>query len=238
MEYPKRSMHGDAGEYLMAYTFTKLFGWPCRLYGVDIGVDGETEVMNAAGKSDGDIIKIQVKSFDTMRGTLFSVYVDERHIQYWKRFCLPVIVCAVDLSTEKVYWKQITATEAYATTGESKKVTFDLTKDELTHASKIQLERLVLPEDAKSLEPLMAELMEKSKRIQQDIHHYDYEGIDATLAYCKELEQIITKIEPIVLHFPWRLSAAGYGALRSIKHNVRITQNNANHDFVSMANGG
>ncbi|HBP6016940.1 DUF4365 domain-containing protein [Pseudomonas sp. GD04087] len=238
MEYPKRSRHGDAGEYLMAYTFTKLFGWPCRLYGVDIGVDGETEVMDANGKSDGDIIKIQVKSFSAMQGTDFSVYVDERHIQYWKRFCLPVIVCAVDLSTEKVYWKQITATEAYATTGESKKVTFDLAKDELTAASKAALERLVLPDETKQLEPLMAELMEKSKRIEQDLHHFDYDAIESTLEHCRGMNKLISQIETIVTHFPWRLSAAGYGALWAIKQNVRITQNDADHEHAMMVNGG
>jgi hypothetical protein len=238
VEYPKRSRHGDAGEYLMAYTFTKLFGWPCRLYGVDIGVDGETEVMDADGKSDGDIIKIQVKSFSAIQGTDFSVYVDERHIQYWKRFCLPVIVCAVDLSTEKVYWKQITATEAYATTGESKKVTFDLAKDELTAASKAALERLVLPDETKQLEPLMTELIEKSKRIERDLYHYDYDAIEATLEHCRGMDRLIGKIEQIVTHFPWRLSAAGYGALRAIKQNVCITQNNANHEHATMVNGG
>lgn len=238
MEYPKRSRHGDAGEYLMAYTFTKLFGWPCRLYGVDIGVDGETEVLRADGTSDGDIIKIQVKSFSEMKGPAYAVYVDDRHIQYWKRFCLPVIVCAVDLSTEKVYWKQITASDAYSTSGASKKVVFELSKDELTVISKAALERLVIPEGSKQLEPLLLELMDKAKRFEGNIHHYDYDGIDKTRDECRKLKLLIAQIEQIVAHFPWRMSAVGYGALRSISLNVARAQTGAEHDFACMVNGG
>ncbi|MGQ5675295.1 DUF4365 domain-containing protein, partial [Lacticaseibacillus paracasei] len=64
MEYPKKSVNGDAGEYLVAYTITKLFGWPCRLFGVDIGVDAELEILDDEARSTGDVIKIQVKAFD------------------------------------------------------------------------------------------------------------------------------------------------------------------------------
>lgn len=37
MEYPKKSAHGDASEYFLAYTVTHLFDWPCRLVYVSLG---------------------------------------------------------------------------------------------------------------------------------------------------------------------------------------------------------
>jgi hypothetical protein len=60
----------------------------------------------------GDIIKIHIKTFEALKGARASVYVNDRHIGYWKRFCVPVILCCVDLSRKQVYWKQITVTES------------------------------------------------------------------------------------------------------------------------------
>jgi hypothetical protein len=64
MEYQKRSKNGDAEEYFVAYSATKLLGWRCRLYEVDIDIDGEMEVLANAGDSTGDVIKPQIKTFD------------------------------------------------------------------------------------------------------------------------------------------------------------------------------
>jgi hypothetical protein len=48
VEYPKRSRNGDAGELLVAFTTNRVFGWPCRLLDIDIGVDAELEIMEDA----------------------------------------------------------------------------------------------------------------------------------------------------------------------------------------------
>jgi Domain of unknown function (DUF4365) len=140
MEYQKRSKNGDGGEYFVAYSVTQLLGWPCRLYAVDIGVDGETEVLDNAGRSTGDVIKLQIKTFDRITAEVAAnVYTDEKHISHWKKFCLPVIICCVDLAAEKIYWRQITTTEAFASGGVSMRVglTLRITCTELAHLAQI-----------------------------------------------------------------------------------------------------
>lgn len=65
-EYKKRSVNGNAGEYLAAYQFTKILQWPYRMLDIDIGVDGEIEILDSAGISTSDVIKVQVKTFNSI----------------------------------------------------------------------------------------------------------------------------------------------------------------------------
>ena len=175
IEYQKRSANGDAGEYFAVHKITKVLGWPCRLYGVDLGVDAELEILDADGISHGDIIKVQIKAIEPDAGKenapVLSVYVDERHIAYWQQFCLPVIVCCVDLSAEQVYWKQITATEAFRSRGDSRKVSFDRQLDLVSSAMKPDLERLVHPAESKEIQSLFQELHRRYKALPKEGLH-------------------------------------------------------------------
>lgn len=240
MEYPKKSVNGDAGEYLVAYTITKLFGWPCRLFGVDIGVDAELEILDDEARSTGDVIKIQVKAFDRISSTESKgIYVDDRHINYWKRFCLPVIVCCVDLATEKIYWKQILATEAYQSGGASKKISIDLTTDELVGASKDALQSLATPEASKQIEQLFWDLRDRYENLdgQGTPFCVDGETYDAIEKECEAIDAVIAKIENLILHFPWRVGAVDLQTLAAIKRNVQIMRNNTAHSFSIGING-
>lgn len=239
MEYPKRSINGDAGEYLVAYRITKLFGWPCRLYGVDLGVDAEIEIIDDASSSTGDIIKVQIKSFDSISSSdAKSVYVSDRHINYWKRFCLPVIVCCVDLKSEKIYWKQVTATEAYASSGESKKVSFNLTQDELEISVKDKLNRLVAPDNSKRIASLFDELDTIRKELPTPGTQYsDHESINKAERLCDELTKKVKEIEGLIIHFPWRISTLDLRKLDSIKKRVNRIENNISYSHNSDLNG-
>lgn len=231
MEYPKRSINGDAGEYLVAHKITRLLEWPCRLYGVDLGVDAETEVMDENGQSTGDIIKIQIKSFDSISSTdATAVYVEDRHIEYWKRFCLPVIICCVDLSKEKIYWKQITATEAYASGGVSKKISFCLEHDALDTSSKASLKQLVTPERSKRIDELFCQLDQISAGLPQTTTGYaDFESIYKTEDLCESITKIINEIDDLITHFPWRVSSLALRKLNNIRAHVRITKNDCGY---------
>jgi hypothetical protein len=239
MEYQKRSINGDAGEYLLAYKMTRILGWPCRLYGVDLGVDAELEIMDSNNESTGDIIKVQIKAIEEVKTTgSVSIYVDDRHINYWKRFCLPVIVCCVDLNNEKVYWKQITSTEAYATKGESKKVSFCITHDLLEPVSGNKLKELACPNDSKDIEPLFDNLLNLYKHItDQDGGYFDEQAIYAMEYRCDEVDKVIARIEELISHFPWRLSTMALSQLRTIKRNVQITRNDCGYQHNNMVNG-
>lgn len=240
MEYPKKSVNGDAGEYFVAYRITKLFGWPCRLFGIDIGVDAELEILDSQSASTGNVIKIQIKSFDKISSLESkSIYVDDSHISYWKKFCLPVIICCVDLSSEKIYWKQIRATEAYQSGGSSRKISIDLVTDELCAASRVPLSALATPEESKKIEPLFLQLKKLYGALIDKGTPMCVDGalLSSIERNCNEIDSLISQIENLILHFPWRVGAMDISLLETIKRNIQITRNNANQSFAISVNG-
>lgn len=240
MEYPKKSISGDAGEYLVAYTVTHLLGWPCRLLDVDIGVDAEMEIMGDDGNSTGDVIKIQVKSFSSISSVESkSIYVDERHIRYWKRFCLPVIVCCVDLAERQIYWKQIVATDNYVTSGEANRIRIDLNEDKLDSSSKERLKALATPEDSKKIEPLFAKAIElHDALLERSTYCVDGEILSSIELECNAVRAVLDQIKNLILHFPWRASTMAMRELARIERNVQIIENDAAHSFAVWVNGG
>ena len=115
MNYISQNQNGDAAQYFTAYKFTTLFKWPFRLYSVDLGIDGEFEILDKKNKSTGSIVKVQIKSVSSqdLKNNFVYVYPTDAHIHYWKTFCTPVVMCAVDVVNEKIYWCQINETNAY-----------------------------------------------------------------------------------------------------------------------------
>ncbi len=219
MRYTIRSSSGENGELLVAFKFLNLFRWPCRLYGMDIGVDAEVEILDEEGNSQGDILKIQVKHSDAFTGDSFSVTTDERHIQYWTRFCVPLIVCAAESDTMKVYWRQITDLDDYETTGVSKKVTFDRSKHELTVDSKERLRELVTPPESRNIGERLAQIktaLESLRAVPGDA-----ETIERYRDSLKQILLQINEIENIVLHFPWRLPGTHKHLLEAVKQEWR-----------------
>ncbi|WP_157597746.1 MULTISPECIES: DUF4365 domain-containing protein [unclassified Rhizobacter] len=240
MEYPKRSANGDAGEYLAAYSLTKALGWPCRLYGVDLGVDAELEILDDQGVSRGDIVKVQIKTMQPEKTKPeLAIYVDERHIDYWQRFCLPVIVCCVDLSQEKVYWRQITATEAFRSRGQSRKVTFDREVDLISPQARPLLEKLVHPAESKEILPLFQELERRFARLPQGIvRFFDLDQIVEIDSLCEDVSEVLQKLERILAFFPWRVNAFENARLGAIRDDVLALKRDGAMAAADILNGG
>jgi hypothetical protein len=230
MNYNKQQINGDAAEYFVAYTLTKVLGWPCRLFGVDLGVDAELEVVDALGVSQGDIIKVQIKAKETTVPTReLAVTVEPRHIEYWKHFCLPVIVCCADLADEKVYWKQITSTEAFRTRGASNKVSFDREADLFGPASKQALERLVNPAESKNIEALFSELEARFALLPVGYVRFgDLDTIAAVDEQCGAVQEVLERLSRILAFFPWRLSSYAHARMAEIADRVSALRNDAN----------
>lgn len=228
MKYQKRNVNGDAGEYLVAYTVTHKLGFPCRLYGVDIGVDAEMEIMDKSQHSTGDIIKIQIKTVDSIASDdHVAIYPEDKHIEYWKRFCLPVIICCVDLSKTKVYWKQITATEAYKSGGQSKKISFCLKEDILNENSISKLRLLACPPESKNIGALLDKLIINAEKIPDDTTEYlDLDSINKTKQLCHKIDTDLKEIESVISSFPWRVGSIDIGKINTIKSHLRVTKNN------------
>lgn len=241
MVYDKTKANGNAGEYLVAFKFTRAFNWPCRLFGVDIGVDAELEVLDEKGGETGNVIKIQVKAFDEITPTAehrFSAYVDERHIRYWKIFCAPVVVCAVDLKNEIIYWKSILATHPYETNGESKKVTFCTLHDRLDANSIKSFRALVVDQKADELQAHFKVLYDKVPHLKGAMLFLADNGtIDVYRAECAVVRDSIDAIKRIVEFNPWRIGVLDWRNLEAASDAVRLTLNACAHAEADIAEG-
>lgn len=236
--YPSRSVNGDAAEYLVAYTVTRKLGWPCRLYGVDLGVDAEMEVM-LDGQTDGDIIKIQVKGFDDVPGETKSVYVDERHIRYWQRFSSPVIVCCVDLTAEKVYWRAISATEAYQSAGSARRVDFNIKDDLLDASSKAALAALVSPPAVKEIGRYLNDIRAFVSDPSNDGHRkIDHESINDLEDRARKMLEEVGRVEKMATDFPWRLGLTDRGFMAEARARLIRIVSDCGHQRGDLTNGG
>lgn len=110
MKYNLSNIIGDAGEHLFASRIIKLFGFPCRLINIDIGLDAEIEIIDDNFKSTGEFLKCQVK---TTKSDKFYLYVEEKHIEYWNKINIPVIIFLVHIDTEKIYWHCVDSIDNY-----------------------------------------------------------------------------------------------------------------------------
>ena len=157
-QYPKRSINGDAGEYFAAFMFTRLLRWPCRLQSIDLGIDAELEICDEQGAATGNVVKLQIKSFEKLAfSDKHDVYIDDVDIHYWQRFSVPTIIVCVDLALGKVYWKPIRSTEGYQSGGVSRKVTFELKQDELIPEARGRINALSSPDQFKDVIELIAQ---------------------------------------------------------------------------------
>jgi hypothetical protein len=198
------------GSFFFAYRITKIFGWPCRLTSsADIGVDAEIEIIDTTNSSSGDLLKAQVKTMSVApSGNPFSVSVDDEHVLYWKRLCLPLIFCAVTLDDEKIYWRVITSAETYETSGESKKVTFDRNKHVLDAASKDKLLELVPPVDSKLIDEMMR-AVERRLAAFDNVETVDLAIVEQWHEEWKALHAMLEAIKVLHLNFRWRNGALG-----------------------------
>lgn len=238
-EYQKRSKNGDAGEYFSAFKFTKLFGWPYRMLDVDLGVDAEIEILDQNDISTSDIIKLQIKTFDTItKEESKKIYVSHQHIGYWKKFCLPIIVICVDLQNEKIYWKPVTATESYASGGESNVISINLINDELTINSKASFLALVTPEESKDIESLLSKARQQHKDLLDQITYaIDGDQLSKIEEKFNEFNTTTSRIDDIIRHFPWRAGLLTLRELSIMKRNAQITLNDASHSHAVGVNG-
>lgn len=122
MQYSLTNINGDAGEHLVAARIIKLFKFPCRLIGIDIGIDAEIEIIDNDYKSTGKFVRCQIKTTSSDR---FYLYIKEEHIIYWNKMSMPVVVFLVHLETEKIYWHCVDEIEKYEKVESGYKVTFD-----------------------------------------------------------------------------------------------------------------
>lgn len=238
-QYVKRSINGDAGEHLAAFKFTRTLNWPCRLQNVDLGIDAEIEICDDQNSATGNVVKLQIKSFEEIESPeKHDVYVDDADISYWQRFSVPTIVVCVDLSTEKIYWKSINTTEAYQSGGASRKITFDLSKNELTAASKKEIASLSSPDHYKDVHEIILEAKKLHDRITSSAAFaISGEELVHIQSANDEFDLLIARIEEIRRHYPWRISPFSAKEVDYMKANMFRHINDAEVSWRNGING-
>jgi hypothetical protein len=143
MKYTLALQIGDQGEHIVARQIIKWFGWPCRLQERDTGIDAEYELTTNNGDVLGKIVKIQVKTTQSrFQSGSNSFYLDERHVNYWKNFSVPVVFLYVSLDRDEILWKLVCSEEDYKSGGEAHKLVFNYPEDLLSVGCKEKLAQI------------------------------------------------------------------------------------------------
>jgi len=127
--------------------FFSQHGWLFREQPLhDYGIDAQVEIV-IDNKATGALIAIQVKSgksyFSESTETAFIYRTDDKHIDYWIKHCLPVIVVLYDPDQDILYWEAISK-DSIQCTGKCWKITIPKNK-QLTEKSLPELCKLTQP---------------------------------------------------------------------------------------------
>lgn len=128
------------------FFFSRL-GWLFREQALhDYGIDAQVEIV-IQGRPTGGMIALQVKSgrsyFSEVTDTDFIYRTDERHVIYWVKHCLPVILVLYDDENDLLYWENVSE-DTCTSTGKGWKIGVPKTKL-LTEESLNELSRLTQP---------------------------------------------------------------------------------------------
>jgi hypothetical protein len=132
------------------------WGWMFREQSVlDFGIDAHVEP-HSAGVASGQLIALQIKSgrsfFDEPTDGGWVYRGDDRHLWYWLRHCLPVVLLLHDPESGATYWEHVTARVVkYTDTGWKMLVP---SSHILSKTSPADLAALVAPADRTSADPV------------------------------------------------------------------------------------
>ena len=195
MKYTLKNISGDAGEHLVAAKIIKLFGYPCRLFGIDIGIDAEIEIIDENLKSTGEFLKCQVK---TRTDLVMHVYVDGNHIEYWNKMNIPVIIFLVHLETEQIFWHCVDDITKYRKTDSSYVIEFDA-KDMLEKSNKQSFRNLSYYPTIRHIEKIYDEAFDQ---VTEDINirkeEYDLMNLEDFVLHVNKIVHDFKKVDKLI----------------------------------------
>ena len=105
--------------------FFSTHGWLFReQFTQDFGIDAQVEIVHE-GQPTGALIGIQIKSgssyFSEETETGFNYRTDDRHVSYWSRHVLPVILVIYCPKRDECYWERVSE-DTLQSTGKSWKL--------------------------------------------------------------------------------------------------------------------
>ncbi|WP_129767237.1 DUF4365 domain-containing protein [Streptomyces sp. L-9-10] len=122
-----------AGVSRASYLVSTQLGWLFREQETsDIGVDAHLEVVDNAsltpgnvGLGTGRLLAVQLKSgasqFASSREGGWWFYCDTRHVVYWHKHSLPVVIMLFNPATEQIFWQHVNG-ETLKLTGQNYKI--------------------------------------------------------------------------------------------------------------------
>ncbi|QDU80755.1 hypothetical protein Pla110_24880 [Polystyrenella longa] len=112
----------------------------------DYGIDAHAELI-VTEKPTGQLLGLQLKSGPSyLSETCNDGYVfrtDKKHVDYWLKHALPVLICLGDVDTKTIYW-QVVNSDTAVSTGKGFKFTVPTTQT-IGPASKTALASLLTP---------------------------------------------------------------------------------------------
>lgn len=112
-ENPNESDHlGEIGVAAVNFIVRKEMGWIFRQQPIsDRGIDGEIEIQTPDRDATGLLIALQIKTGSSyLSGKTDSGFVfrgKNRHLSYWRRHSLPVVVVLHDPDANISYWQRV-----------------------------------------------------------------------------------------------------------------------------------
>jgi hypothetical protein len=74
----------------------------------DVGIDGTIEYVTNDGRATGEIIAVQIKSGQSYlkheNDTHYKFYFDKKHLVYWEKLPIPLIVLIYNPANEHIYY--------------------------------------------------------------------------------------------------------------------------------------
>lgn len=227
MKFYTTNATGDSGLFYLAHWINKNFRFPFRVMSADIGLDAEIELLNDDLHSTGIVLKAQVKSTESAITEDFTEYIDKKHLVYWMSVVVPVIYFVVDTVNLKIYYKVLSSFDDIERTKETTetrwKISFDVTKDELTIDSKKEWIRLFSASEFHNTLSYFDQINSLLSGIITNV--LDLDAFKRQSEKLDEAKGIREKLESIKRHYPWKFGKKLNEELEKIDDNIRITKN-------------
>jgi hypothetical protein len=113
VEHHKSEATAQAGVHAVGLIVNEKLHWIFREQPVsDYGIDAHIEVVEPDGSLKGRLLGVQIKSgpsfFSESHPYGWIYRGEKRHLDYWLRHVLPVIVVLYDLESGETYWQAVT----------------------------------------------------------------------------------------------------------------------------------
>lgn len=76
----------------------------------DVGIDGQIELVDEAGNATGRTVAVQIKSGSSFlrgAGDHWNFYPENKHVEYWEMYPLPVLLMIHDPTDDVLYWADV-----------------------------------------------------------------------------------------------------------------------------------